>query len=244
MKKLYVIGIGPGKSDYMTQAAHSALSRCELICGYTVYIDLIKNGYPNKQFYSTAMTQETERCEYALSKANEGITAAIVCSGDAAVYGMAGLVYQLAQKYAEVEIEIVAGITAALSGGAVLGAPLTNDFAVVSLSDLLTDWQLIERRIAAAAMADFVICLYNPSSKKRSDYLQKACDIVLQYRSEKTICGYVKNIGRDGEQSGIITLSQLRCFSADMFTTIFIGSTATQIINGKMVTARGYENKP
>lgn len=155
---------------------------------------------------------------------------------------MAGLALELSADYPNAEITIVPGITAALSGGAVLGAPLTHDFAVISLSDLLTPWEKIKKRLECAAAADFVICIYNPSSKKRSDYLQKACDIMLKFKSCETICGYVKNIGRNGQKSGILTLLQLRDFHADMFTTVFVGNSDTKVINNKMVTPRGYKN--
>lgn len=177
----------------------------------------------------------------AVEETLKGKTVAMICSGDAGVYGMAGLIYQVAQEYEPVEIEVVPGITAACSGAAVLGAPLIHDFAVISLSDLLTPWEQIETRLRMAAAADFVLCLYNPSSKKRYDYLQKACDIILQFQSPDTICGIVKNIGRDGEQARILTLAELRDTSVDMFTTVYIGNSNTEKVNGKMVTPRGYK---
>lgn len=155
---------------------------------------------------------------------------------------MAGLALELSANYPNTDIEIVAGVTAALSGGAVLGAPLTHDFAVISLSDLLTPWEKIEKRLACAAMGDFTTAIYNPSSKKRTDYLAKACDITLKYKSHETVCGYVRNIGRIGMESGVMTLAELRDFKADMFTTVFIGNSETKNINGKMVTPRGYKN--
>ncbi|MEG0392963.1 MAG: precorrin-3B C(17)-methyltransferase, partial [Anaerovoracaceae bacterium] len=164
----------------------------------------------------------------------------MVCSGDAGVYGMAGLVYQVAADYDPIEIEVVPGITAACSGAAILGAPLTHDFAVISLSDLLTPWEKIEKRLACVAEADFAVCLYNPSSKKRHDYLQKACDILLQYKDEDTICGIAMNIGREGERGRILTLRELRTTQVDMFTTVFVGNSLTKNISGKMVTPRGY----
>ena len=132
------------------------------------------------------------------------------------------------------------GVTSALSGAALLGAPLGHDFCVISLSDLLTPWELIEKRLLAAAEADFVICLYNPASKKRTDHLRKACDLILQHRGSETVCGYAKNIGREGQESEILTLEQLREFDADMFTTVFIGSSQTVRIGDRMVTPRGY----
>ena len=166
----------------------------------------------------------------------------MVCSGDAGVYGMSGLCEELAVKYPGVEIETVPGVSAVLSGAALLGAPLMHDFAVVSLSDLMTPWETIEKRLRAAAAADYVICLYNPSSHKRKDYLQQACDIVLRHAAPETVCGIAKNIGREGEGITVLTLTQLRDTPVDMFSTVFIGNSQTRVINGKMVTPRGYDH--
>ena len=179
----------------------------------------------------------------ALDDALESKTVAMVCSGDAGVYGMAGPILQLAPEYPGVDIEVIPGVTAALSGAAVLGAPLANDFCVISLSDLLTPWPVIERRLDAAARGDFSVCLYNPASRRRTGHLRRACDILLQTRRPDTVCGWVKNIGREGQQSRVLTLAELREETLDMFTTVFIGSDATQVIDGRMVTPRGYEAK-
>lgn len=243
MKKIFVVGIGPGNKEFMTQRALDAIAQSDIICGYGVYVDLVKPIFPEKPVLITPMTQEIERCKMAFENALKGNTVAMVCSGDSGVYGMACLIYQLSQSYDNVEIEIVSGVTAALSGAAVLGAPLSHDFAVISLSDLLTPWQLIEKRIAAAADADFCMCIYNPSSKKRNDYLKKACDIMLKYKSEDTICGWVRNIGRQLQESRTVTLAQLREETLDMFCTVFIGNSQTKLIGDKMVTPRGYESK-
>lgn len=240
--KIYIVGLGPGRLDEITPRAMEALNESDVLTGYSVYIDLIKDKFQNKEILTTPMKKEAERCHMALEKAVEGNTVSMVCSGDAGVYGMAGLIYEVSQNYPPVEIEVISGITAACSGAAVLGAPLIHDFAVISLSDLLTPYALIEKRLDAAASSDFVICLYNPSSKKRFDYLMKACDIVSKYRNLDTICGIVKNIGRTGEEYKVMTLKELRETQVDMFTTVYIGNSNTKIINGKMVTPRGYKN--
>lgn len=241
MSKLYVVGIGPGDIEKMTIEADAALNKSEVIVGYQAYIDLIKNEYLDKEFFSTPMKREIERCREALSIASEGRIVSIVCSGDAGVYGMASPILQLADEYKVVDIEIVPGVSAALSGAAVLGAPLSHDFCVISLSDLLTPWAVIEKRLSGAAIGDFCIAIYNPSSKKRFDYLQKACDILLEVKSADTVCGYVKNIGRDGETKCILTLGELRNENVDMFTTVFIGNSNTYESNGNMITPRGYK---
>lgn len=240
MKKLFIAGIGPGNPEAMTVACRVALERSHMIVGYTKYIELIQPLFPNKPTYSTSMTQEVTRCQKALAFADEGKIITLVCSGDAGVYGMAGLVLELSPEYPDVEIEILPGITAALSGAALLGAPLTHDFAIISLSDLLTPWELIEKRLTLAAMGDFCIALYNPSSKKRADYLERACNILLQHKVPDTLCGLVKNIGREGQEQEFLLLSQLSKAKADMFTTVFIGNAQTKMVRKRMVTPRGY----
>ena len=240
MKKVTVIGLGPGGGADLTGRARAALEGCDLIVGYTAYIELVKPDFPEKEVLSTGMRREVDRCRAAVEAALTGKDVAVVCSGDSGVYGMAGLIYEVAQEYDPIEIEVVPGITAACGGAAVLGAPLTHDFAVISLSDLLTPWEKIEKRLSAAAQADFVICLYNPSSKNRPDYLQRACDILLREKDTATVCGTVRNIGRAGEEGQLLTLGQLRDTQVDMFTTVFVGNSQTKVIGGKMVTPRGY----
>ena len=242
MSTVYVVGLGPGAGEQMTVRAEKILEACPVILGYTVYIDLVREQYPEKKFLSTPMKQEVKRCQMAFEEAVKGQDVAMVCSGDAGVYGMAGLIYEVGRGYPEIKIEIIPGITAATGGAAVLGAPLMHDFAVISLSDLLTPWEQIEERLEAAAKAGFVICLYNPSSKKRHDYLQKACDLMMKYKSPDTICGTVSNIAREGETANVMTLKELRDTQVDMFTTVFIGNSQTKEINHKMVTPRGYKN--
>ena len=240
MNKVYVVGLGPGGEEFMTAQARAAMERADVLCGYTVYVDLVKHLYPGKETYVTPMTRELERCRWALETAAAGRTVAMVCSGDAGVYGMASPVLELAEDYPDVDVEVIAGATAAQSGSAVLGAPLAHDFAVVSLSDLLTPWEVIERRLAAVASADFCICLYNPRSRKRADRLSRVAKIMLEWKAPDTLCGWVRNIGREGQQSGMCRLSELGEIDADMFTTVFVGNSQTKVIGGKMVTPRGY----
>ena len=242
MSTVYVVGLGPGAEEQMTVRAQKVLEHCPVLIGYNVYIDLVKEQFPDKIFLSTPMRKEPERCRMAFEEAEKGQDVAMICSGDAGVYGMAGLIFEIGKEYPEIQIEVVPGITAASGGAAVLGAPLMHDFAVISLSDLLTPWEKIEARLLGASQADFVICLYNPSSKKRHDYLQKACDLMMQYKFPETVCGTVCNIGREGEEYQVMTLKELRDRQVDMFTTVFIGNSQTKEINGKMVTPRGYRN--
>ena len=236
-----VVGLGPGDARFLTAQARQALQEADVLCGYTVYIDLVRPLYPEKETYATGMTREIDRCRWALQTAQTGKTVALVCSGDAGVYGMASPLLELAAEYPDVEVEVVPGLTAALSGAAVLGAPLAHDFCVISLSDRLTPWEMIEKRLACAAMGDFCVALYNPSSKGRPDYLAKAVCILLENgKSTDTVCGIVRNIGREGQTARILTLAQLKNTAVDMFTTVYIGNAATKQLGGKMVTPRGY----
>lgn len=236
---LSIVGFGAGGEAGMTIEAREVLESCDVIAGYRAYVELLKPLFPGKVYYATGMTREKERCLWALQEAAHRHVA-LVCSGDSGVYGMAGLALELAGKEPAVQIRVTAGVTAANSGAALLGAPLGHDFAVISLSDLLTPMPLIEKRLACAAMADLVICLYNPSSAKREGYLKKACDIVLRYRGPETVCGYAQNIGRQGERARVLCLKELREEKLDMFTTVYIGNSMTEEIGGKMVTPRGY----
>ncbi len=243
MSELYVVGLGPGGKEFLTNQAMTALEKADVLCGYTVYVDLVSPLFPGKETYTTPMTREIDRCRWALETAQSGKTVAMVCSGDAGVYGMAAPILELAPDYSGVDIEVVPGVTAALSGGGVLGAPLGHDFCVISLSDLLTSWEVIENRLRCAAMGDFAVALYNPASRKRKDHLRRACDVLLEHKSGDTVCGWVRNIGRDGQEKKVLTLAQLREEELDMFTTVFIGSSTTRRIGGAMVTPRGYDKK-
>lgn len=243
-KRVYVVGLGPGDRKYFTAQARAALEDAEVLCGYTVYVDLVSPLFPDKETYTTPMRREIDRCRWALETAQGGKTVALVCSGDAGVYGMAGPLLQLAPRFPEVEVEVVPGVTSALSGGALLGAPIGHDFCVISLSDLLTPWEVIENRLRRAAAGDFSIVLYNPASHKRADYLQRACGILLDAGvSPNTVCGYVRNTGRPGEEAHVLPLAQLRDTQLDMFSTVFIGSSTTLADQGRMITPRGYEKK-
>lgn len=239
-RQLYVVGIGPGAYEEMTIRAARVLAECQTIVGYPVYVDLIKPYFSDKEYLTTPMTKEADRCHLAFQKAAAGVKTALICSGDSGIYGLSGLVLELAPQYPLVSVEIVPGVTAASAGSAILGAALTHDFSVISLSDLLTPWEKIEARLDCAAKSDMVIAIYNPASKKRRDYLERACDILLRHKTAETICAMVRNISRDGEESSVMTLKELRSHPADMFTAVFIGNSQTKNINGKMVTPRGY----
>lgn len=242
MGKVIVVGIGPGNYENMTIKADRALQSCDVIVGYHVYVDLVRERYADKEFLTTPMTRETKRCQMALDLAKQGKTVAMVCSGDSGIYGMAALIYELRGESFDPEVEVVPGLTAACSGAALLGAPLTHDFAVISLSDRLTDWEKIEKRLEAAAAADLSIVLYNPASHGRPDHLRRACDILLRYLPEDRLCGVAQHIGRDGENKRLMSLGELRSAEVDMFCTVFIGNEMTKEIVRNMVTPRGYRD--
>ncbi|MBR6008855.1 MAG: precorrin-3B C(17)-methyltransferase [Clostridia bacterium] len=243
MNKLYVVGIGPGSAEDMTVRAAKALENADVIVGYQVYNDLVRPLFPDKEYLQTPMRREKERCQMAIDAALSGKTTAMICSGDAGVYGMASLVLELSEGIQGIDVEIVPGVTAALSGGALLGAPLGHDFAVISLSDALTPWETIEQRLRLSAQAGLCLAIYNPASHKRPDYLKRACEILLEILSPETACGVAANIGRENELSRTMTLEELRDYPADMFTTVFVGSATTRISGEKLITPRGYRSK-
>ncbi len=236
---IYVIGLGPGGREQMTLRAVRALERCDCVAGYGLYLDLIAGMIAGKERIETGMTREVERCRAARDAALAGKTVALVSSGDAGVYGMAGLLLEVCEGDG-ITVEIIPGVTAACSGGALLGSPLTCDFACISLSDLLTPWEVIARRLRGAAAGDFALVLYNPASKKRVDTLARACEILLESLPAETVCGMVRSVGRGGESRELTTLGQLAEQPCDMLTTVFIGNSRTRIVNGWMVTPRGY----
>ena len=242
-KKLYVVGIGPGSEEDMTIRARNTLEKSDVICGYTVYCDLVKPIFPDKEYISTTMMGEEKRVLLALKRADEGVTVSLICSGDAGVYGMSGLAFELKKDFPEVEVEVIPGVTAALSGAALLGAPLIHDFCLISLSDRLTKIELIEKRLKAAASADMVIVIYNPESKSRKGYLAHACDILMEIIPGERVCGIARNIGREDESSRVTTLEKLKGTPADMFSTVFIGNSSTKNIGDMMVTLRGYKSE-
>jgi len=246
-RMIYIVGMGPGKQEMMTGEARKALEISEVIVGYTVYVELLREHFPDKEFATTPMRQEIERCRLCFDLAAQGKTVAMVCSGDAGVYGMAAPMFELWPEYEkkagyeDIDLQVVAGITAANSGAALLGAPLNHDYCVISLSDLLTPWEVIEKRLQAAIQGDFSMAIYNPSSHKRKDYLQKACDIMLAAGAAcDRACGYVENIGRENEKATVLTLQELREAEVNMFTTVFIGNSESMIQNGRLITKRGY----
>lgn len=238
--RIYIVGMGPGREDMMTGEALRALEQSDVIIGYTVYLELLGERFRHKELLSTPMRRERERCVLCFQEAEMGKQVSMLCSGDAGIYGMASLMYEIGKAYPDTELTVIPGITAACSGAAVLGAPLNHDFCVISLSDLLTPWEKIERRLAAAAQGDFAMAIYNPSSHRRRDHLKRACGVLLRYLEEDRACGYVENIGREGTRAVTCTLKELQEARVNMFTTVFIGNSETEIVQGKLITKRGY----
>jgi len=258
--QLFVIGIGPGSRDHLTKRAVDVLATVDVVAGYKTYIELIRPLIEGKEVVSTGMTQEVKRVEAALEKALAGKSCAIVSSGDPGIYAMAGLVFETCKTkdipivppadrggrpadQKVLTVEVIPGIPALSAGASLLGAPLTHDFAAISLSDLLTPWELIEKRIDAAAGADFVIVLYNPKSKKRSWQLERAQQIILKHRSPGTPVGVVVSAMRHNQNIEIVPLDRLHETYVDMQTTVFIGSSASSRYLGFMFTPRGYSKK-
>lgn len=238
--KLTVVGLGDGSLANLTLAAHAALKKATAIVGYRSYINLVKKMGFQSQFYAFGMRQEQERALKALSLASKGEQVVLVCSGDAGVYGLAGLALELAyQKKADVEITVLPGVTAALVVAAQLGAPLVNDFAVISLSDLLTPWEKIKKRIEAAAAADFVLVFYNPMSSLRRWQFREAVNIIKQYRNSETPVGIGKKT-TNGEQINIVTLAEAEKLELNMHSLVIVGGSNTKKLGDWLVTERGY----
>lgn len=244
MGKLYAVGFGPGGYEHMTAKAIDVIRNADVITGYTTYVEMLKKYFPDKEYVATPMTKEMDRCRMAVDLADEGKTVAMVSSGDSGIYGMAGILLEIkAEKKSDVEIETVPGVTAASAAASVLGAPLMHDFAVISLSDLMTPFSLIMKRVDCAGQGDFIVCLYNPKSKKRVDYVEKAADILMKYRGADTPVGVVRHAGREEEEAYITSLGELKNAPVDMFSIVIIGNSNTYVKDGKMITPRGYEDK-
>ncbi|MFW5930944.1 MAG: precorrin-3B C(17)-methyltransferase [Desulfosalsimonas sp.] len=248
---LFIVGIGPGDQAHMSGAAVNAIERSEVICGYATYVDLIRPLIGNRTVISTGMTKEVDRVWRAVETVRKGRTCTLVCSGDPGIYAMAGLVFQICAQNAialgsgtgEIPVRVVPGIPALCAGAALLGAPLMHDFCAISLSDLLTPWEMIEKRLHAAGSADFVTVLYNPKSKKRSWQLDSAKKILLEYRDPETPVGLVTSAMRENENIELTTLQALDTARVGMQTTVFTGNSKTFVYGNNMVTPRGYEGK-
>ena len=239
MTKIYVVGIGPGKKGDMTFRAYDALEKSDVIIGYKTYIDLIKEYFPEKELISSPMKKEVDRCREVVEIAESGKTVSLISSGDAGIYGMAGIMLEIVPE--SIETEIIPGVTASNAAAATAGAPLMHDFATISLSDLLTDWDLIKKRVDLVSQGDFVISLYNPKSKGRTTQIEDAAEIMLKYKSPETPVAIVRNAGREDERVTAATLGTMLEHEIDMLTVIIIGNSKTFMKNGKIITPRGYK---
>ena len=242
--KIFVVGIGPGGLDEMTPKARKAIEAAEVVAGYNTYVRLVEKILGGKKIIGRAMMQEVERSHLAIEEALKGRTVAVISSGDSGVYGMAGLVLEMILNLPEEnrpQFEIVAGVSAVNAAAAILGAPLMHDFAIISLSDLMTPWELIEQRVRSAAQSDFVIALYNPKSKRRVNQLVEVQKILLEFREKNTPVGIVTNAGRIGESKIISTLENFTQEEVNMFSLVIIGNSQTFVKAGFMITPRGYK---
>lgn len=239
--KIYVVGIGPGKKADMTFRAYEAMEKSDIIIGYKTYMDLIKEYYPGKEMKNSQMTKEVDRCIDVLKLAKEGKNVALISSGDAGVYGMAGIMLEITDG--EVEVEIIPGVTATNAAAAIVGAPVMHDYVTISLSNLLTDWELIKKRLELAAQGDFVVSIYNPKSRGRVTQIEEAREIMLKYKPKTTPVAIVRNAGREDEEHVVTTLDEMLNHEINMLTIVIIGNANTFIKDGKMITPRGYSNK-
>lgn len=240
MKKLYVIGIGPGGEENFTLRCIKALEDSEVIVGYKPYLNYVEKYIGNKETYASGMRGEVERCKAAIEFAKSGKTTAIISTGDAGLYGMAGPIFELA-KGVDIDIEVIPGVTSAFSAASELGAPIMHDVALISLSDLMTSWDLILKRVDLASQGDFVISLYNPKSKERSEHLREAVEIMLKHKSPSTPVGIIKNSGRPETEITVTTLDSIDYEIVDMKTILIIGNKTTYVEDGYMITPRGYD---
>ncbi|EYE89230.1 cobalt-precorrin-3B C(17)-methyltransferase [Fervidicella metallireducens AeB] len=237
MAKLYVVGIGPGGKEHMTQKALETIKRSDVIVGYTFYIELINDFLEGKKVISTGMKGELERCKAAIEEVKNGFDTCIISTGDPGLYGMAGPILEMADG---IEVEVIPGVSAAFCGASELGAPIMHDFCTISLSDLLTPWELIEKRLDLAAEADFVIALYNPKSMGRQTQIERAVEIIKRHKKGSTPVGLIKNAGREGNEKRVYTLDTIDFDFIDMMTVVVIGNSKTYINNDKIITPRGY----
>ena len=241
--KIYVVGIGPGKKADMTFKAYEKMKNSDIIVGYKTYTDLIKEYFPNTEIRSSSMMKEVDRCLEVLDLAKAGKNVALISSGDAGIYGMAGIMYEIINENDDIEVEVIAGVTATNAAAAIVGAPIMHDYVTISLSNLLTDWELIKKRLELAAQGDFIISLYNPKSKGRTAQISEAQKIMLKYKSKDTPVAIVRNAGRENEEYETTTLENMLDFEINMLTIVLIGNSNTYVKNGKIITPRGYEKK-
>lgn len=237
--KIYVVGIGPGNMEDISIRAYNTLKNVDIIAGYITYVDLVKDEFSEKEFYVSGMKKEIDRCEKVLELAKEGKKVALISSGDAGIYGMAGIMIEVALG-SGIEVEIISGITSSVAGASLVGAPLMHDQAIISLSDLLTDWEVITKRIDRASDGDFVISLYNPKSKGRTEQIVEAREIMLKYKAATTPVALLRHVGREDENYTLTTLEDMLNHEIDMFTVVIVGNSKTYVKDGKMITPRGY----
>lgn len=237
--KIYVVGIGPGNMQDITIRAYNTLKNVDVIAGYITYTDLVKDEFSDKEFYVSGMKKEVQRCEQVLEIAKSGKDVALISSGDAGIYGMAGIMIEIAQKEGY-DVEIVPGVTSSVAGAAIVGAPLMHDHATISLSDLLTDWDVITKRVDKAAEGDFIISLYNPKSRGRTTQIVEAREIMLRHKAPETPVALLRHVGREDENYTLTNLDEFLNYEIDMFTVVIIGNSKTYISDNKMITPRGY----
>ena len=237
--KIYVVGIGPGNMEDISVRAYKTLKNVDVIAGYITYIDLVKDEFKEKEFYVSGMKKEIDRCEKVLELAKEGKTVALISSGDAGIYGMAGIMIEVALG-SGIDVEVIPGITSSVAGASLVGAPLMHDQAIISLSDLLTDWEVITKRIDRASDGDFVISLYNPKSKGRTEQIVEAREIMLKHKAPSTPVALLRHVGREDENYTLTNLDEMLNYEIDMFTVVIVGNSKTYVKEGKMITPRGY----
>ena len=248
--KLYVVGVGPGSHDHMTYRAKQVIEESEVIVGYETYVGLVEDLIQGKEVYRYAMTQEVDRANQAIGFAEKGKIVSLVSSGDPGIYGMVGLIYEILaekgwDKDRDIYVECVPGVSSLNSCAALVGSPLMTDFAVVSMSDLLVPWDMIVKRVEAAALGDYVTVIYNPASKKRIHQLHDTREIFLKHRKPDTPVAIVKGAYRETQQVVITTLDKMLEHQdmLGMITTVIVGNSSTYNYKGMMINPRGYTSK-